>query len=81
MTAKHDGRWDNENLPATTKQERLSVQERPKRIIPFAVTKEDCKKAYIRKLRRSLFAPKETLMKCPTPSFFSMPRYRSYSLG
>lgn len=40
-------------------EERLSVQERPKRIIPFAVTKEDCKKAYIRKLRRSLFAPKE----------------------
>lgn len=40
-------------------EERLSVQERPKRIIPFAVTKDDCKKAYARKLKRSLFAPKE----------------------
>ena len=29
MTAKHDGRWDNENLPATTKQEKLSVQDAP----------------------------------------------------
>lgn len=40
-------------------EERLSVQERPKRIIPFTVTKEDCKKAYVRKLRRRLFAPRE----------------------
>ena len=40
-------------------EERLSVQDRPKRIIPFKITKEDCKKAYASKLRRSLFAPKE----------------------
>ncbi|MCR4764091.1 MAG: hypothetical protein K5696_11230 [Lachnospiraceae bacterium] len=40
-------------------EERLSVQDRPKRIIPFKITKEDCKKAYASKLKRSLFAPKE----------------------
>ncbi len=40
-------------------EERLSVQDRPKRIIPFKITKDDCKKAYAAKLRRSLFAPKE----------------------
>ncbi|MBO5551183.1 MAG: hypothetical protein J5966_04420 [Lachnospiraceae bacterium] len=40
-------------------EERLSFQERPKRIIPFRITKEDCKNIYAKKLRRSLFAPKE----------------------
>ncbi|MBQ3789334.1 MAG: hypothetical protein II800_00210 [Lachnospiraceae bacterium] len=40
-------------------EERLSVQERPRRIIPFKITKEDCKKAYAGKLKRNLFAPKE----------------------
>ncbi len=40
-------------------EERLSLQERPKRIIPFKITKEDCKKEYEKRLKRSLFAPKE----------------------
>lgn len=40
-------------------EERLSQQKRPEHIIPFKVTKEDCKKAYAARLRRSLFAPKE----------------------
>ena len=40
-------------------EERLSLQERPKRIIPFKITKEDCKRAYANKLKRSLFAPRE----------------------
>ncbi len=40
-------------------EERLSMQERPKRIIPFKITKDDCKKAYESRLKRSLFAPKE----------------------
>ena len=40
-------------------EERLSVQERPARIIPFKITKDDCKKTYAKKLARSLFAPKE----------------------
>ncbi len=40
-------------------EERLSSQKRPRHIIPFKITKEDCKKAYAAKLRRSLFAPGE----------------------
>ena len=40
-------------------EERLSMQERPKRIIPFKITKDDCKKAYEKRLKRSLFAPRE----------------------
>ena len=27
MTAKHDGRWDDEKLPVTTKQDKLSAPE------------------------------------------------------
>ncbi len=45
-------------------EERLSLQERPQRIIPFKITKEDCKKTYASKLKRSLFAPK--VLKDPT---------------
>ncbi len=45
-------------------EERLSMQERPKRIIPFKITKDDCKKEYAKRLKRSLFAPKE--LKDPT---------------
>ncbi|MBR5115898.1 MAG: hypothetical protein IK096_02420 [Lachnospiraceae bacterium] len=40
-------------------EERLAVQDRPKHIIPFKITKDDCKKAYAAKLRKSLFAPRE----------------------
>lgn len=38
---------------------RISKERRPKYIIPFKKTKEDCKKAYARRLRRAIFAPKE----------------------
>ena len=37
---------------------RLSREKRPKYIIPFSKTKEDCKKAYAQKLRKAIFAPK-----------------------
>ena len=40
-------------------EERLSLQERPGKIIPFKITKEDCKKTYEGRLRMSPFAPKE----------------------
>ena len=39
-------------------EERLSLQERPKRIIPFRITKEECKRIYGKKLKMSLLAPK-----------------------
>ena len=38
---------------------RISREKRPKYIIPFKKTKEDCKKAYARRLRRAIFAPNE----------------------
>lgn len=38
---------------------RISREKRPKYIIPFKKTKEDCKNAYKRRLRRAIFAPKE----------------------
>ena len=39
--------------------ERISDEKRPDYIIPFKKTKEDCKKAYKRKMRKAFFAPKE----------------------
>lgn len=38
---------------------RISRKRRPERIIPFSRTKEDCKTAYARMMRRAVFAPKE----------------------
>ena len=38
---------------------RISHEQRPNFIIPFKKTKEDCKKAYARKMRHAIFAPKE----------------------
>ena len=38
---------------------RISKERRPKFIIPFKKTKEDCKQAYAKKMRRAFFVPKE----------------------
>lgn len=38
---------------------RISREKRPKFIIPFRISKEDCKKAYGRKLKAAFFVPKE----------------------
>lgn len=39
--------------------DRISKEKRPDYIIPFKMTKEDCKKAYLRKVRKAFFVPKE----------------------
>ncbi len=39
-------------------EKKLRDEKRPSKIIPFQKTKEDCKKAYTKELRRALFAPK-----------------------
>lgn len=38
---------------------RVSEEKKPKYIIPFQKTKEDCKKSYHRLIQRAFFAPKE----------------------
>ena len=38
---------------------RIRKEKRPKYIIPFKKTKEDCKKAYATKMKYAFFAPKE----------------------
>ncbi len=38
--------------------ERISQEKRPNYIIPFQKTKEDCKEAYIKKMRKAIYAPK-----------------------
>lgn len=38
---------------------RLNTEKRPAYIIPFKVTKEDCKKAFAKKMRYAFFAPNE----------------------
>lgn len=38
---------------------RISREERPRYIIPFQKTKEECKKAYGQRMRKAFFAPKE----------------------
>lgn len=38
---------------------RISKEKRPQFIIPFKVTKDDCKKAYKSKMRKAFFVPKE----------------------
>lgn len=44
---------------STMLTERISKEKRPAYIIPFQKTKEDCKKAYKRKMRKAFFVPKE----------------------
>ncbi len=39
--------------------ERISKEKRPDYIIPFQKTKEDCKRAYVKKMRKAFFVPKE----------------------
>lgn len=38
---------------------RISHEKRPNYIIPFQKTKEQCKEAYARRMKHSIFAPKE----------------------
>lgn len=44
---------------STILSSRLQKEKRPGYIIPFKKTKEDCKKAYEKKLRKAFFVPKE----------------------
>lgn len=44
---------------STILSSRISKEKRPAYIIPFQKTKEDCKKAYARKMRRAFFVPGE----------------------
>lgn len=44
---------------ATILDSRISKERRPGYIIPFTKTKEDCRKAYKKMMRRAVFAPKE----------------------
>lgn len=44
---------------STILDSRLSKEQRPGYIIPFKQTKEDCKRAYTKMMRRAIFAPKE----------------------
>ncbi len=44
---------------ATILDSRISKESCPKYILPFTKTKEDCQRAYVKMMRRSLFAPKE----------------------
>lgn len=43
---------------STVLTERISKEKRPDYIIPFRKTKEDCKEAFIKKMRTAFFAPK-----------------------
>lgn len=38
---------------------RISKEKRPNYIVPFRLTKEDCKQAYGKMMKRAIFAPKE----------------------
>lgn len=44
---------------ATILSSRLRKERRPHHIIPFTRTKEDCRKAYTKMVKRAIFAPKE----------------------
>lgn len=44
---------------STILDSRISKEKRPARIIPFKQTKEACKKAYISRMKRAVFAPDE----------------------
>ena len=44
---------------STVLYSRIEKEHRPAYIIPFTKTKEDCKKAYGKLMKKSIFAPKE----------------------
>ena len=44
---------------ATILNSRLGKERRPHHIIPFTKTREDCRRAYAKMVRRAIFAPKE----------------------
>lgn len=44
---------------STILDSRVSKERRPSHIIPFSKTKEDCKRAYAKMMKRAIFAPKE----------------------
>ena len=44
---------------STILSSRISKEKRPRFIIPFKKTKEDCKQAYAKKMRSAFFVPKE----------------------
>ncbi|MBQ8597128.1 MAG: hypothetical protein IJ409_04985 [Lachnospiraceae bacterium] len=44
---------------STILSSRIAKEKRPKYIIPFKITKEDCKEAYSKKMKKAFFAPKE----------------------
>lgn len=44
---------------ATILSSRIAKEKRPKYIIPFKITKDNCKEAYAKKMRKAFFAPKE----------------------
>ena len=44
---------------STILSSRISKEKRPQYIIPFKKTKEDCKAAYAKKMRKAFFVPKE----------------------
>lgn len=44
---------------STILDSRLTKEKRPKYILPFQITKEDCKQAYCKRVSKAWFAPKE----------------------
>lgn len=44
---------------STILSSRISSEKRPKEIVPFEVTKEECKQVFASKMKKSIFAPKE----------------------
>lgn len=44
---------------STILDSRIAREKRPDYIVPFQITKEDCKKAYGKMMRHAIFAPKE----------------------
>lgn len=44
---------------STILSSRISKEKRPSRIIPFKVTKDACKEAYVSRMKRAVFAPNE----------------------
>ena len=43
---------------STILDSRIAREKRPDYIVPFQITKEDCKKAYGKMMRHAIFAPK-----------------------
>lgn len=50
-------------------QSRLKNEKRPDTIIPFTVTKDDCKKAYVKALRRAFLSPRRLMKESQINSF------------